>query len=327
MEQASCRACVDACPRGAWVIDDAMLGIDTDRCDGCDLCVPACPQGAITGRFAPAVTHTAQGMLAFAACDRAGTDTGRDGRMPCIHAIGLADLLRLRGKGVGFLLTASGDCDACPRGGAIRMARRLEDLDRLLSSRGLDPIAHRPLDAEQWTSALRAAGEQAAARTLSRRSFFRSAIELPRERAEALIDETLDVHRAPGELLPPSSARDPLYPFVPQIDPFVCNGCDACARICPHEAIRLESDAAEAAYRVDAVKCTGCGLCVDLCDQQAIQIRRCAAPSHETITLRSHRCRACGVTFRVPQVQDGNSGLCRVCARTNHHRRLFQVLS
>ncbi|WP_284189035.1 4Fe-4S binding protein, partial [Zoogloea oryzae] len=44
---ARCRACVDACPTGAWTMQPDGLDFDPARCDGCGLCVPACPPGAL----------------------------------------------------------------------------------------------------------------------------------------------------------------------------------------------------------------------------------------------------------------------------------------
>jgi Pyruvate/2-oxoacid:ferredoxin oxidoreductase delta subunit len=106
---------------------------------------------------------------------------------------------------------------------------------------------------------------------------------------------------------------------APAIDPERCTGCDACARICPHQVFRVES----AAYRLDADGCTGCGLCVDVCTAAAIRIRS-PAPSPETRTaLHAARCTACGALFHVPKA---GATRCPVCLKARHHERLFQVL-
>lgn len=51
-EVASCSRCVDACPHGAWLLDDASLQLDTGRCNGCGLCVAACTESALVGQVA-----------------------------------------------------------------------------------------------------------------------------------------------------------------------------------------------------------------------------------------------------------------------------------
>lgn len=53
-----------------------------------------------------------------------------------------------------------------------------------------------------------------------------------------------------------------------QVNKEVCEGCGACADVCPEAAIRLDGDIAV----VDAAKCTECGLCVDVCPMEAIVI-------------------------------------------------------
>lgn len=44
-------------------------------------------------------------------------------------------------------------------------------------------------------------------------------------------------------------------------------GCDWCQRVCPHEAIDLESGKVE----LDEVRCTGCGLCTAVCPGVALE--------------------------------------------------------
>lgn len=50
-----------------------------------------------------------------------------------------------------------------------------------------------------------------------------------------------------------------------------CSGCAACASICSHGCISMESDAEGFAYaKVDAAKCVGCGLCDRVCPMISI---------------------------------------------------------
>ncbi len=89
---ASCTACVDACPLQAWVLDDSVLGLNTSTCDGCGLCVPACPEGAIQPLHQPLRYHWNGRDIVMVACERAGLDEN-DGVIPCVHGLGVRDLL------------------------------------------------------------------------------------------------------------------------------------------------------------------------------------------------------------------------------------------
>ncbi len=63
--------CVDACPRDAWILNDAELALDTDACDGCGLCRPACPQQAITHDYRLELRSFRDRKVALVACERA----------------------------------------------------------------------------------------------------------------------------------------------------------------------------------------------------------------------------------------------------------------
>jgi len=322
MEQASCRACVDACPRGAFVLDDERLGIDTSRCDACGLCVPACPQAAVVDAFSPAIYRIGGESVAFAACAAALPRIGEPGVLPCLHSLGLRQLLSLRREGVVRLELSRADCHVCPRGRATPIETHLEAARQILEGRGLVAMTAAFLAPGPWSEARVAAARQPRP-SLDRRAFFRQAIGSAVEQA---------VRRAEGEggSAPPdnrlgryfpSTAAGQVVPFAPRIDEGLCTGCDACARLCPTGAIRVEADA----YRLDPDACTGCGICVDVCTRGAVVIEPLAVPSQTFVTLYRRRCRACGVHFHSPRA-DGGAGLCTVCAVTNHHQRLFQVL-
>lgn len=324
VEKASCRACVDACPRDAWILDEEMLGIDTDRCDGCDLCVPACPQGAIQGRYVPALN--AGGGEAFIACENAGVEAPGDGLIPCLHALGTADLLRLRKGGACVLVTCCGDCESCDRGGARRLAQRLEEAGRLLASRGIGSLKHRSLKARDWETAIRRARGLAGPRRLDRRAFLRNAIKVPEEYLKAASDGSSTGFRPTGMWLDGGSVHA-LFPFVPEIDPARCNGCDACLQLCPQEAIRLDQQGpGSPAFLIDAERCSGCGICTDICEQDAVSVATMCPSTEHRIPLHSERCTACGADFHVPAVTGDGERTCRVCRKVDHCGALYQVL-
>ena len=325
LQQATCRACVDACPRGAFVLDDERLGIDTARCDACGLCAPACPQGAVLDAFAPVTYRVGGEPVGFAACERALPLIGEPGIMPCLHALGLRHLLALRRDGVTRLMFSRADCQTCPRGSATHIDTHLQAARRILEVRGLAPMVTVFLSPEPWLRAQGAAARQPKP-GLDRRAFFRKAIGSAVEQV---------VRRAAGDTAPggvprgtppgryfPTTAAGQLVPFAPRIDEDRCTGCDACARLCPHGAIRAEPNA----YRLDADACTGCRVCVDVCTQRAVTIEALVVPFQTEVSLQRRRCRVCGVSFHTPQPDGAGASVCPVCTVTSHHRRLFQVL-
>ena len=321
LQQATCRACVEVCPRGAWVFDEEQLGIDTELCDGCDLCAPACPQGAIRPHFLPAVKESGKSLLAFAICERAGIAGLAEGLMPCLHSMGMTALLQLWNQGVRELVVARADCAACDRASSADLEQVLGKLHRLLSARDALPLRCRELEPSAWRQALQRACQSVRDRPLDRRAFFRTALRDPRERLRAAVGEPEPEFQAPGQLLPPAGPKD-LHPFVPVIDPARCNGCDACVRLCPTQSLSLTEDSRW--YRVHAVRCTGCGVCTDVCEEGAVEVRTLETCEQDRIELHNGRCPTCGVDFHVPELSAGP--LCRICRQVNHSGKLFQVL-
>ena len=323
LTQASCRACVDACPVNAWVIDDESLGIDTESCDGCGLCASACPQGAIISHQALQVLSENRTSALFA-CEKAGVN-GKDGIIPCLHILGLLELLRLYRSGMRHLSIATGDCESCARNSVLHLPDLLERLNGLLESRKLATITLQVLDRKQWNQQAQNAKQTFSGPVFSRRAFFRkaatSSMTVGMDLA-GLSEERTFI--PPGKILP-RTRRNDIVPFAPRIDSTKCNGCNACSKLCPQGAITLYSSGDNLHYCLDGECCTGCAICLDVCNQQAVSIDHWKSQVQFMLPLTAHQCRACGAPFHLPAVKASSGDLCAVCLQTNHARNLYQV--
>lgn len=324
IETARCRSCVDACPKAAWVLDDASLGLDQAACDGCGLCVPACPQGAIrlsrTPHFTPSICEGQTSV--FLACADAGVTANAE-IMPCVHSQGLIDLLHLLRLGVRRLIVASGACERCFRGRVMRLQQRLAALNHALTRSGHPGLRMDLYPASQWQRLLESSSPVREGPSLSRRNFLR------RLTSDGLqlsgLAEPFPIPVQPAGLLFPCPGPEAIWPHVPQLDTQRCDGCDACARLCPQQAIRLTAE--PPAYELEARRCSGCGICVDVCTQRAISLTSWQVQDQPIVPLRQQRCRACGAVYHLPTAAPQTvEAYCQVCRRHNHPRQLYQVL-
>lgn len=341
-EVSTCTNCVESCPAQAWILDDSGLYIDTSLCDGCSLCVAACPESALGQTLLPAHRMAAEGKVLLLTCERVGEGrTTDEGVVPCLHAIGSSFLLDYYQAGYQQVLSLRGACETCSRyRGQDLFDQRLADLNELLNDREAPLIQHQILSIAAWdahyqqlSNAVLPPPEQN--QITNRRQFLRQAItfavEKTLESTQATDMETPTVPLPWASRLPTAKKENNKlrYPFAIQLDKAICNGCDACVQLCPHQAITLETDikGRALAYNLQPAHCTGCRICEDGCDQMAIHIENMQIQSVSVVPLIQTSCKACGNSFHYPSNETAHRRTyCRICAQHNHHRQLFQVL-
>jgi ferredoxin len=320
-EQASCRACVDACPTSAWNIDDEGLNLDTAQCDGCGLCTAACPQEALSVRLKLLAVELEGERVVLAACDHAAASPG-DGVIPCVHSLSVRALARLAAEGIEAIATATGDCASCDRGTGELLERRLPELNRLLRSRGLAELVHHQYPPAAW-QALRTGTSRTPGHSLARRRFLRGGLRQLTRLAQGLGE--LDPQAGPQPVTALlGRGGTGLAEWRPRFDEESCDGCNACIRLCPTQS--LELDDVQHRYQVFPDRCTGCRVCGDVCEAGAITPVPWADATPYAVRLKQRRCRACGAEFRLPVAREDGEDLCPTCRKVNHYRHLFQVL-
>lgn len=302
--------------------DDALT-FDAARCDGCGLCRPACPEVAISFEGVSFAAYLDQDNgAALLACELSGAGSGA-GIVPCLHAIGERDLEDAVASGVKEVISARGACASCPRATPRTLELALARVNLRRLSRRQSPIAARDLEPTAWARLRRQASERGNDIDQSRRG---------------LLGIRLTPKAVPGAAVAhQGAAQGPsaLFYAVPTIETSRCDGCDACARICPHGAVQLRSDAAGQFYGIDPSHCTGCNLCVDVCEADAITLQGMVPAGATRIALKTATCSKCGAPFHRPltapveqgaeQARRGNTEICRICQQKNHAATLFQV--
>lgn len=313
----NCTLCADICPDGALVQTEEMLGIDTEACSGCGLCRGACPQHAITIGNEPQICD---GLVVFA-CFRSEIND-RFANISCVHGLDLADLAGLHARGVRTVETVTGNCAQCRYGQALSLEKTTGFFNRLLESRGLQPITLRDVSPERFAEHLRQL-EAIDAPDPARRGFLTALVGSGRRPDETGKHDGLIAMTA----FQSSDDTVPMQIAVPAIDPETCVGCDACVSLCPESClILLNEPDGISSYEILPELCTGCGVCVEICEHQAITIAFAARGKRTSVALTASNCSSCGSPFHRPNPAEIGSSLCHICLKANHSKKLFQVL-
>ncbi len=330
-DQSDCHACVDACPSQAWVLDDQCLGLDTEACDGCGLCVPACPCGALAVHFPYTIRQFAGSMIALFACKHSGIKQHSE-QLSCINVLGLRQLLLLYNSGIKHLLIAQAECTDCQYHQPDNLYQRLQQLNRFLRERNKPDMKVLYRSAGKWEKIYNTDEVISRGTQLSRRQFLHGDSQTIRQ--NLMIMDPLNLAEsqtvAPGELLPTITKQKVHWPWLPELDATLCNGCDACFNLCPTQALQPSRNEENlmVEYRINPRSCNGCGICTSVCESEAITVQSNTLSSAHSIDLDQQICTACGNNFHLPRRTRLESGkkLCRICAANNHNTNLFQVM-
>jgi len=333
--------CTRLCPAGAIVVEPPEgrrpgPRVEAGRCDGCGLCAGACPTGALEAASGAGARDPGAGL---AAAVRAATRPGEDlwlrckrspeaagdhrlgtapaaVEVPCLGALAEAVLLEAVAGGAGAVRLDDRACGGCSRRKGMALARlTVRRARRLASLFGHStPIRFSHVPGSSRRGALR-----------SRRSFLfldASPQRLPAEPAvlpdlrrtpadRRLLAAALSRLGEPAACVLPAGAASLWAVFASP----ACDGCGACAALCPTEALELREDAAGATLLHRPLWCTGCGACIDRCPREALAPRDpvpssfLAAGRVALATARRRSCAACG-----RPVDAGSSGeLCPDC--------------
>lgn len=314
---ATCDVCARACPTSAMRMGNDGLELIADLCTACGACGAACPVRAITVERAvplPLTEADSSGAVVLF-CPEVRPVPGSG---PCLQALGLEGLATMWLRGVRRLMVETACCDTCPSGRGLPLLQHLATLNALLADRGLPQMSVGPRPA-RGADHLPQMGQGPDSRR-------RALLAFTAARPEAADRKGRQTALARLQGLP-GRGTSPRFAHSPGIDPQRCTACHLCLRICPETALTLIiADDQPVAYRVDAAQCTGCGLCVQSCEEEAISIVTLATAT-DGVTLDSRQCRGCLVVYHRPtDALRDDDGLCPICARAPHFRKLHQVL-
>lgn len=322
---ATCRACVDACPTRAISLVGATqksVRVDLESCTSCGLCQAACPTEALPGGVA---------------LDALGAELRCGQGLACVGALSTEDLVVLGLRSARTVVAAAG----CIHGSTGHRKERVDEANALLRAIGNTHELTWKEEGPPGAPFVKPPKPEVP----PRRQFFQKLVhadvpttltaparlEPARVRAQLVTGRRKRTLAALPSSAAPKLASIPTPSFTSSkvIDEPTCTGCGACVTACPTGA--LTSTRTREVIRFDTSRCVKCHLCHDVCAPGAMRL----APALDVTAflefapralahLKMRPCEECGQPFKA---RGDGSGLCALCQAQDAEARELQGLT
>lgn len=345
-----CRACESACPKGVLKVSIDAVEL-SEGCIECGRCAAACPNDALALPGFDLADEAAirEGRPLEIECDRVPAERLSPGaqRVRCLGGLSTGAILALgeRAGARGLALIDRGACGDCEAGCAGRHPAdaALSSARMWLESVGchgdeLPRLERRVLPASALLPLARSR-EEAEAPPLTRRQFFKAAVDKPagRDRPAPMPMGSSGRAAFPASGRRPSRERtrqiaaldsaarrhDTVIPaeFYPRVHATgACVDHRICTAICPTGALKVEEAAEGSSLGFSGEACIGCLACIRACPEGALGFEAHGG-ERTRVELARHQQASCAECGDVFTPRDAGETLCMSCRKSHRFMR------
>ena len=314
-----CSVCTEVCPVMAYP-EGKRKRPDYKNCIKCGICSAHCPARCI----APPAVRIDRFLMALGKPGELGISCDEDDstvlslHVNCLAALSWEQLaIAAVSKGLVISLNACGKCSREGFKGLIS-----ETLAQLRAFLGEELFAQKVKILENGAAYV---PENTG---MSRRDLLQFFRHMPLDEAQQALPDPLikqesglfyramlrDAVRNAAAAVPEAEAK-PRYRMDLPIFTDLCYGCNSCALLCPHKALKFITRGDTLIPTVEPWRCIGCTVCINGCSVHAIsKVAPMKVSSLDRVALRKiplFYCETCGK----PRPKDAERGLCFSCLK------------